>query len=548
MKTSTTHQAKKASTAISRCGMISTASAAATEAGVKMLKLGGNAVDAAAAAAFCLGVTEPQASGLGGQSMILLYRQGADPEALTLDGSSRAPYGIDPQYTPAQKIKVGIQATTVPSTPAALGYLLETYGTFPLDRVLEPAIEAAEKGYKITALQHRLLAREASKLLQDEQVKSVFFKNGQPLNARETAVQPQLADCLKRISREGWRDFYVGVIAREIIKDMECRGGLISQADLNQIPYPVQRDVLKGCYRGRDVYTFPPPGAGWALVHILKTLEAFEPWEVVPPSPLAPLILAMVFRAALMCRERMPVDPALFPQVSHELKLDRASTEQIAARIRAVLSYRDKENFSPPGASGETTHLSAADAFGNTVAITQSIELLFGAKTMARGLGFFYNNYMSAFQYKDMMHPFFLLPGGRPWSSAAPTLLFQDGRPFLALGSPGSERISTSLAQVITRVVDAGQDLWAAIEAPRLHAGSSGKVLIEKRFSPEVMDTLQRAGFTVTTRGAYSYFLGCVQAVMLPEPGRDFFYGVSDPRRDGAAGGPQYLEEVEKQN
>jgi len=534
---------KKAKTATSRYGMVSTASDPATEAGVRMLELGGNAVDAAVAAAFCLGVTEPQASGLGGQSMVLLHHcPNGEPVTVALDGSSRAPFEINPSRLPARPLKLGLSASTVPSTPAALGYLLETYGTLPIDVVLKPAIGAAKYGFKITALQQRLLAREKEKL-KDQTVRSIFFKNGRPLNAGDTAYQPQLASCLEQIAEKGWRDFYLGDIAESILEDMKQRNGYISRADLSQIPYPIQREVLKGSYRGYALATYPPPGAGRALVQILNILELFDAERLLPDSPLCYLLLAMAFRAALVKRERLPIDPARYPQLDDRWMVDKGSASHIASRIKDLLLYVAEEKFEPPPTSGETTHLSAADSYGNIVGITQSIELVFGAKTMTGNLGFFYNNYMSAFDYKNMLHPNFLIPGGRPFSSVAPTLLFRkNGEPLMMLGSPGSERISTVLAQVICRVIDSGQSLGEAVEAPRLHAGSSGKAAIEKRiYRPEVVEALSRAGFQVTGKGAYSFYLGSVHAVKLPEtPGGDFT-GVSDPRRDGSARGPQFI-------
>lgn len=535
------YKKRKAKKALSRYGMVSTASRVATEAGVKMLEKGGNAVDAAVAAAFCLGVTEPQASGLGGQSMVLLHL-GEKNITIALDGSSRSPFCINPMSIPSEPLKSGITATTVPSTPATLGYLLEKYGSMTLAEVLEPAIKAAAEGFKLTALQHNLLARESSRLLEDPLVKEIFFKNNHPLSTGRIVRQPQLAACLEKMALAGWQDFYLGEVASAIIKDMETRGGLISRADLSQLPIPIERQVLWATYRKLELATFPPPGAGRALVQILNTLENFTPEELVPETPLWAVILAMTFRAALRNREKRPVDPALYPQTLDKWMLDKEYASRIAQRIKSLTSYLEREKISFPTASGETTHLSVADAYGNLVGITQSIEQVFGAKTMAQGLGFFYNNYMSAFDYKDVMHPYYLLPGSRPWSSVAPTLIFREKVPRLLLGSPGSERISTTLAQVILRFFDAGQDLAAAIEGPRLHAGSSGRVLIErKRFDPEVVETLTNLGFEVSKRGAYSFYLGCVQAVLIPEVPGENYCGVSDPRRDGSARGPEYV-------
>ena len=541
-------ESKKAKAVQCPYGMVSTASRVATEAGASILQKGGNAVDAAVAAAFCLGVTEPQASGLGGQSMALLrHVSDGDVSLVAYDGSSRAPFGINPNRLPAKPVKDGIRATTVPSTPAALGYLHESYGILSFKEVLKPAITAAEDGFKLSALQHKLINREKERLI-DPVVRSVFFKNGKPLNAGDRVCQLQLSETLKHMAKEGWRDFYLGRISDRFIEDMEKRNGLISRADLSQIPYPIQRDVLWGEYRGQALATFPPPGAGRALVQILNTLENFAPAQLDPASYLYEVLLAMAFRAALIKRERFPMDAALYPQLTDKWMVDKESAQSIAARIKKLLQYLGEESFPLPSTSGETTHLSAADTYGNIVGITQSIELVFGSKTMAEGLGFFYNNYMGAFDYKDMMHPNYLVPGGRPASSVAPTLLFsKNNTPLMMLGSPGSERIATTLAQVITRVVDLGQGLAEAIEAPRLHAGTKGTVAIEKRsYNPVVAEALTRAGFKVKPRGAYSFYLGCVQAVKLPQTPGEPFTGVADPRRDGSACGPVSLQVPER--
>lgn len=522
-------------------GMVSTASRIATDAGVTMLEKGGNAIDAAVAAAFCLCVTEPQASGIGGQSMFLVHLK--DSKTFALDGSSRAPFAVVPgRFSHQQPLKLGIKATTVPSTPAVLGYALEVYGTLSLKDVLQPAINAARKGFKVTALQHSLLAQAGDALIQDEGARRIFFVEGHPLGAGQLLQQPQLAACLERLAGAGWRDFYTGEIGEKILEDMREKGGLITRADLSQIPIPIERQPLISSYRGLEVATFPPPGAGRALVQILNTLEHFEPAELVPEAPETSAILALAFWAALTNREKNPMDPDIYPQSQEKKMLDKAYAQKIAHRIKKLMGYCPSPQYSPPKTAGETTHLSVADSYGNSVGITQSIELVFGSKAMAQELGFFYNNYMSAFDYKNMMHPSYLLPGGRPWSSVAPTLLLKDGKGKFLLGSPGSERISTSLAQVISRVVDFGQDLAQAVEAPRLHAGSSGTVLIEKkRFAPQVLDALSQTGFEVKKRGPYSFYLGCVQAIAFPESPGGMFYGVSDPRRDGSAKGPKKI-------
>ncbi|WP_084019313.1 gamma-glutamyltransferase [Desulfuribacillus alkaliarsenatis] len=538
MGSGTKTRQKKKTLAMSDKGMVSTASTIATEAGVEILQRGGNAIDAAVAAAFCLGVTEPQASGLGGQSMALLKMANAET-SVAVDGSSRSPFSINPSNIPSKRLKLGIKATTVPSTPATLGYLLETYGRLTIEEVLQPAIRAAREGYLITALQHRLLMKEREHLLRDRLASSIFFSNGNALRAGERLVQKSLASTLEQMASSGWRDFYHGQIAEKILTDMQEQGGYFTEIDLQQIPIPIERPVLEGTYRGLKIETFPPPGAGRALVQILNILETFEPEELDLNKTQAILILALAFRAALRDRERMPIDPARYLQSTNQLMVDKGYAAEITDRIKAIVVRIPKDELcAPPKTSGETTHLSVADAEGNMIGITQSIELVFGSKTMAQELGFFYNNYMSAYNYEDMTHPHYFLPGTAPWSSVAPTLVYENNKPRLLLGSPGSERIATSLVQVISRVFDAGEDLATAIAAPRLHSSSSQKVQIEKeRFCSETIEHLEKAGFHIVKRGAYSFYLGCVQAILLPHKPEQKFVGVADIRRDGSAKG-----------
>jgi gamma-glutamyltranspeptidase/glutathione hydrolase len=185
-------------------------------------------------------------------------------------------------------------------------------------------------------------------------------------------------------------------------------------------------------------------------------------------------------------------------------------------------------------AGGETTHLSVMDREGNVVALTQSIERVYGSFSASPGLGFLYNNYMSAFEYEDISHPYYLRPNAVPWASVAPTIVFRGRKPWAAIGSPGSERITPSIFQVLLRLLDS--DPLAAVDAPRLYCSLKGKVSFEaSRMRDDIPETLRRYGFEVDERDAYSFYMGCVQLVMRE---RDEFIGVADPRRDGAAAGP----------
>jgi len=502
--------------------MIATAHHHATEAGVEILAAGGNAVDAAVAAAFALGVCEPAASGLGGQTMMMIHHA-ATGRTVALDGSSRAPNRATRDTVSQADTKVGYAAATVPSTPAALRYALETYGTLKLAQVLEPAIRLAEEGYRVSELQNSLTRRELTKLRANS-AGPLFLRNGEkPYPAGAVHKQPVLAETLRRLARRGVRDFYTGRIARLIDKDMTRNGGLIRLDDLAQVPRPIERRPLTCRFGPYRVFTFPPPGAGRTLVEMLNVYQRLpadlRDFDTAPGAA----ALARMIRAAFLDRQDRPFDPNFYSQVSQKKMLSADYAQGVAKEIAASFETR-----------GETTHLSAMDAEGNVVALTQSIERVYGSCCATPELGFLYNDYMSAFDYDDISHPYYLRPNAVPWASVAPTIVFRGPTPWLAIGSPGSERITPSILQVLVRLRK--QAPFAAVDAPRLHCSIAGKVSLEApRMSDEIPLILEQQGFEVDRREPYSFYLGCVQLV-LRENGR--LTGVADPRRDGAAGGP----------
>ncbi|UCF34344.1 MAG: gamma-glutamyltransferase [Phycisphaerales bacterium] len=509
--------------AVSRLGMVSTAHYRATEAGVKILEAGGNAVDAAVAAAFALGVCEPASSGLGGQTMMLVHL--VEPRrTFALDGSSRAPNRATPESLSKPDRRRGYKATTVPSTPAVLRYAIDTHGKLKLDRVLEPAIRLAEEGYEVTMLQYLLTRRELKHLRKTTAAPLFLRDSGKPYLAGSLFRQPVLARTLRRLAKEGTEDFYVGRIAEQIHRDMRRNGGLLHKDDLAQIPHPIERKPITGRLEGSRVFTFPPPGAGRTLIEMLNVFQQLPPNRRDFDTPDGAVMLAETVRRAFLDRQDRPFDPSFFPQVSTErmLKEDyaRLVARQIARRVRA---------------HGETTHLSVMDREGNAVSLTQSIERVYGACVANPELGFLYNNYMSAFEYADMSHPYCMRPNAAPWASVAPTIVFRGRKPWLALGSPGSDRITSSMFQVLIRL----QTLppLAAVDAPRLHCSLQGKVSLEAtRMRDDIVPALQRHGYVIDRRDPYSFYLGCVQLVVREG---DDFIGVADPRRDGSAAGPR---------
>ncbi len=508
--------------AASKAGMVATQNYCATDIAVKILENGGNAADAAVAAAFALGVCEPAASGLGGQTMVLLY-DAEKKQTIALDGSSRAPHRVPPGKLAKSETLRGYCATTVPSTPAVLGYLLKQYGSFDLRDILQPVIDLASTGYKVTELQNSLTEREAHHLQKGSA--GIFFLTDDktPYAVGSTFKQPVLAKTLNQIADKGVEDFYQGDIAQKIHEDMQANDGFLHLDDLAQIPWPIERKPLSCRFGGMRVHTFGEPGAGRTLVEMLNVISLIPEQLRLPDTPKGALYLAEVIRRANLDRNDRPYDPNFYPQVQGKRMLKAEYAKLVAGQIKSRFKGH-----------GDTTHLSVMDKKGNVVALTQSIERVYGSFSASPELGFLYNNYMSAFEYEDITHPHYLRPAAVPWASVAPTIVFKGRKPWLAIGSPGSERIASAILQVLLRLQN--HSPYDAVAAPRFHCSVKGKVSMEaSRMRNDIPVVLEKYGYSLDLRDPYSFYMGCVQLVLR---NKNEYIGVADPRRDGTAGGP----------
>ena len=526
---------KKCSAA--RGGMVSSAFPDATKAGVRMLEKGGNAVDAACATALALGVCEPQASGIGGQSLAIMCMDG---KTVAIDGSSRAPSLAHRTFFEKHSRRfIGYKATTVPSTVAALGYLNEAYGRLDWADVVEPAIGIARRGYRITPLQHRLQANNLEKFskVRSRSGARYFLKDGAvPYSVGDLFVQDDLADTLGYISQNGYRSFYHGMIARLIDKDMKINRGFLRQEDLALIPEPVERKALSRRYRGIRVYTMPPPSAGDTMLLVLMMLANLKKSFLRGRDPQSYHFVAETFRKALLYRTQRKFNPVTYHQVDQRTHLSRKFARSLSKSIRDSidpdLPLRDSPDIE------ETTHLSVMDGEGNAVGITQSIELVYGSKAAADGLGFLYNNYMSAFEFENPNHPFYLRPNSIPWTSVSPAIIFYNHEPWMVLGSPGSSRIFSVVSHFISRVIDGDDSIGVAMSKPRIHCSLDGKLSIEQNeHAPEIIRHMKKTGYKIDLRERHSFFLGAIHAVLKRNTGEGF-QGVAEVRRDGTAEGP----------
>ncbi|HJJ23385.1 MAG TPA: gamma-glutamyltransferase [Nitrosopumilus sp.] len=522
---------------VAKNGMVASAFPEATKAGVEMLKKGGNAVDAACATALALGVCEPQSSGLGGQSMGIIHING---KSYAIDGSSRSPsLAHSSVYVHKKNRRLGYKATTVPSTLATIGFLHERYGRLEWQKIVAPSIHIAKKGYKITRLQHNLQVKELENFLsiKSKSGAKYFLKDGLiPYDVGDRFIQEDLADTLTAISKYGYRVFYQGDIAKKIVQDMKKNKGLIQEEDLAYIPEPLVRKPISRKYRHVSVVTLPPPAAGRTLLLTLMMLNHLPSKFLRSSKPSSYHFVAETFRKAFLHRIQRPFNRHTYDQIEEKIHLQRSFAKQMAESIHdsmdATLPMID-----PDFGGDDTTHLSTMDNEGNAVGITQSIELAYGSKTAADGLGFLYNNYMSAFEFTNPNHPYYIRPNTIPWTSVSPALIFNNSKLWMVVGSPGSQRIFSTVTQFLSRIIDGNLPMSEAIERPRFHCSIGGIISIEQDgFRSEIVDYLKDMGYDISVKDRYSFYHGAIHAVMKPQT-QDGFHGAAEVRRDGTAEG-----------
>ena len=529
-------QTKNRKCSKSKHGMVATAFPNATQAGIEMLQKGGNAIDAACAASLALGVCEPQASGLGGQTMAILYHDG---KTIALDGSSRSPSLVhSSKFTKKRSRVIGYRAATVPSTPVVIGYLNEHFGRLPWSTIIKPAIRIAKRGYRITKLQHDLQEKELDNFLKIKSKSGAkyFLKEGEvPYEKNNLFVQDDLAETLQYISDNGWRTFYHGVISKKINADMIKNNGLLREEDLMMIPEPIERSTIRRHYRNVTIETMPPPAAGRTLLLVLMMLNHLPSKFLRSGNPNSYHFVAETFRKALFHRLQKPFNPHTYTKNLDKTHLSRHFATQLADSIHNTMD--DTLPMTPPEFGGETTHLSVMDDDGNAIGITQSIELAYGSKAAAEGLGFLYNNYISAFEFENPNHPYFIRPNMIPWTSVSPSFVFHDEKLWIVVGSPGSARIFSTIVQFLSRIIDGDLSMKEAVDRPRFHCSASGKISLEiDGFKPEIIDNLRNLGYEIDPKERYSFFHGAIHAVMKCQT-RNEFHGVAEVRRDGTAGG-----------
>lgn len=528
-----------------RSGMVATQEAAATRVGVEILERGGNAVDAAVAIAFTLAVTLPKAGNLGGGGFMVLYSASAN-KTVAIDYREKAPaaatsdmfLGPDGEVDRV-RVRFSHLSVGVPGTVAGLTMALERYGTLSLSEALAPAIRLAEKGITVTHGLARDLRRRRSLLARWPATRKVFFRaEGIPYEAGERLFQRDLGRTLRRIAEGGERAFYTGETADSIVAEMKRRGGLITKADMANYQ-AVERSPVKGSYRGFEIVSMPPPSSGGVhLIQLLNILEGFPIKAMGLNSAATIHVMTEAMKIAFVDRSRFLGDPDFGPVpvagLTAKAYAESLRRQIVAGKARAAGALAPGNPVAYE--SSDTTHFSVMDRWGNVVANTYTLNFSFGSGIVAPGTGILLNNEMDDFAAKPGAPNAFGLTGGaanaiqpgkRPLSSMAPTLVFRNGTPLLATGTPGGSRIITTVLQLIVNVIDHDLNLAEATNAPRVHhQWLPDQLRVEKGLSPDTLRLLQEWGQNVAVKNA----MGSTQSVMRVPDG---FLGSSDPRRPG---------------
>jgi gamma-glutamyltranspeptidase/glutathione hydrolase len=490
-------------------GMVASESPDASRIGLEVLDGGGNAVDAAVAATFALGVARPQSCGIGGGGF-MVYR-GADDEAAALDFREAAPEAIEPDAFAGSGIYTaftGHKTVGVPGTLAGMQEALDAYGSLTLAEALTPAEQLARDGFEVSEPLSKEMGNNAERLKLFPEAAQQFLVGGEePYEPGSTLTQPQLADTLALISREGPNAFYEGAIADRIVADMQDAGdypgdeGLVKEEDLAAYR-AVWREPITGDYQGTKVIAMPPPTSGGvAVMEMLNILEGYDLEAKGQSSADALHQIAEAQKLAFADREEYVADPD-FVDVPTERLTDEAYAEDRLAEIDT-----EKAGSYGPGDPGEnpessTTHLSIIDAAGNAVSLTCTIEQPFGSAVVAPGTGFLLNNELTDFSGPGT--PNEPEPGKRPRSSMSPTIVVEDGEPILVVGGAGGARIIMGTLLAIINTVDFGLDPARAVDAERLDQQPDGKMALEDgRVSPIVQGKLKDRGHKIERRGEY---------------------------------------------
>ena len=527
-------------------GMVTTANVYATMAGLEVLEQGGNAIDAAVAISYALGVCEPNASGLGGGGFMTIHT--AAGEDVVIDYREVAPMAQD-AYTwldETGKVKdngnanhIGGLATGVPGAVAGVEYALEHYGSGKLTRqqVMQPAIDMARNGYKAGATLVGAINDYYDYMVTDYKTLGGYYLNADtmPYEIGDVITNPDLADTLEKIAKGGKDAFYTGEVAQAIVDEVASYGGVMTLEDLAAYE-PVIREPVKGTYHGYQIISTPPASSGGThIVEVLNILENYDLAGMGVNSAEAIHVWSEALKACFADRSAYMADTAFA-----DVPLTGLTSKDYAKTIADKITDQSQSwDAGEPGAyeGNSTTAYSVADAEGNIVSVTQTIECFFGCKIAIPGYGFIMNDQLHDFS-TDPESVNCLQGGKKPLSSMSPTIVLDaEGNAFMSVGSPGGLRIWPTVAQVISNVIDHGMSMQEAIDCARIfERGNDDGICYESDgkhpVTADVVSALEAQGHKTTDKGAWNLFFGGCQGILFTDKGIE---GAADPRRDGKA-------------
>ena len=531
-------------------GMVVAQEERAARIGVEILDRGGNAVDAAVATGFALAVTYPRAGNLGGGGFMLIHLAEENRD-IAIDYRETAPAAATPgmfldakgKPDAAKSRDTGL-AVGVPGTVAGLALAEQKYGSgkLTLADLIAPAIELAQKGFPVEDDTADSLPRARERLARWPSSAAIFLNGGEPLHEGDRLLQFDLADTLRAIAEGGPRAFYEGRIADEIAAAVRSAGGIMAADDLKDYR-AVEREPVRGSYRGNDIVSMPPPSSGGvALIEILNILEGYDLGKLGRATAAHDMIEAM---------KRAYADRAVYMGDPDSVKVPVAAllSKQYAASLRAEINDKATpaaviHSGKPTDTEGRnTTHFSVIDRDGNAVANTYTLNFSYGLGLVAGGTGVLLNNELDDFTAKPGAANAYDLvgfganlpgPGKRPLSSMTPTIVLKGGKPFLITGSPGGSRIITAVLQVISNVIDWHMPIDKAVSAPRLHnQWEPDETFVEPGFAPEVLEALKARGQVLVPSEPHTS-ANSIEVIPKTEFTPQAYAGAADRRTRGA--------------
>jgi len=530
--------------AVAARGMVVANHPLAAAAGLEMLAMGGNAIDAAVATAFALTVVEPMMVSIFGAGFVNFY-EASTGNIVIVDNYTTAPAAATPDmYTPVsdtwpyyletvgQENRLGYLAVAVPGALKSWCYLVAGYGQLDLETVLQPAIRYAARGFPASQYLVDIIRHCQQDLARFPASRARFLPDGAPPHPGQKLVCDDYAQTLQCIAREGANALYNGALGDLVVRDITAHGGILTHEDLRR--YEIKRrDAVRGSYRGHEIATVGPPSAGG--VHVIQALNLLEEFDIAGMgfgTSAAVHLLAEALKIAFADRFEYLADPD-FREIPVRGLISKfyAAARRRQINLEAASTFEAGNPWAYRSTTGHTTHVTVADAQGNVVAMTQTIHETFGCKVTVPGTGIVLNNTMYIFD-PHPRRPNSIAPGKRMLSSMSPIIMFRGRRPFMALGAPGGTRIFAAVLQAIVNVIDHGMTLQEAVEAPRVW--TQGQALeVEAGIAPAVRHELTVRGHDLQV---VPKIAGGMNGIMF-DYAAGHIYGAACWRADGTPAG-----------